>query len=68
MKKVLLTVLAGLLAGMTFVPAFAQDDEKKYEFNGMVRARYEYADAGDPTLGSLMEAFLGAFPPTPVGA
>jgi len=34
----------------------------------VVRARYEYADAGDPTLGSLMEAFLGAFPPTPVGA
>jgi len=43
MKKVLFTVLAGVLAGMTFVPALAQDDsEKKFEFNGEVRARYEY--------------------------
>jgi hypothetical protein len=43
MKKVLLTVLAGVLAGMTFVPARAQDDaDKKFEFNGEVRARYEY--------------------------
>lgn len=43
MKKVLLTVLAGVLAGMTFVPALAQDDpEKMFTFNGEVRARYEY--------------------------
>jgi len=43
MKKVLFTVLAGVLAGISFVPALAQDDtEKKFEFNGMVRARYEY--------------------------
>ena len=43
MKKVLFTVLAGVLAGMTFVPALAEDDaEKKFEFNGEVRARYEY--------------------------
>jgi len=43
MKKVLFTVLAGVLAGMTFVPALAQDDEeKKFEFNGEVRIRYEY--------------------------
>ncbi len=44
MKKVLLTVLAGVLAGMSYVPAFAADDdaEKTFEFNGMVRARYEY--------------------------
>jgi hypothetical protein len=43
MKKVLFTVLAGLLVGMTFVPARADDDpEKKFEFDGMVRARYEY--------------------------
>ncbi len=43
MKKVLFTVLAGVLAGMTFVPALAQDDtEKTFTFNGEVRARYEY--------------------------
>ncbi len=43
MKKVLLTVLAGLLVGMTFVPALAEDDaEKMFTFNGEVRARYEY--------------------------
>ena len=43
MKKVLFMVLAGVLAGMTFVPARAQDDpDKKFEFNGEVRARYEY--------------------------
>ena len=43
MKKVLLTVLAGVLAGTTFVPARAEDDaENKFEFNGDVRARYEY--------------------------
>jgi hypothetical protein len=43
MKKVLFTVLAGVLAGMTFVPAMAQDDpEKKFAFNGEVRVRYEY--------------------------
>jgi hypothetical protein len=43
MKRVLFTVLAGMLAGMTFVPALADDDaEKKFEFNGEVRARYEY--------------------------
>jgi len=52
MKKVLFTVLAGVLAGMTFVPALAQDDaEKKFEFNGEVRARYEnlnnYTDLKD---------------------
>jgi hypothetical protein len=45
MKKVLLTVLAGMLAGTMFVPARAEDDpEKKIEFNGMVRARYEFLD------------------------
>ena len=44
MKKVLFTVLAGVLAGMSYVPAFAADDdaEKTFEFNGLVRARYEY--------------------------
>jgi len=43
MKKVLLTVLAGVLAGTTFAPARAQDDaEKTFEFNGMTRVRYEY--------------------------
>jgi hypothetical protein len=42
MKKVLFTVLAGALVGMTFVPARAEDEEKKFEFNGEVRARYEY--------------------------
>lgn len=43
MKKVLFTVLAGVLAGMTFVPAHAEDDaDKTFDFNGMVRARYEY--------------------------
>jgi hypothetical protein len=43
MKKVLFTVLAVVGLGMTFVPALAQDDaEKKFEFNGMIRARYEY--------------------------
>jgi hypothetical protein len=42
MKKVLFMVLAGVLAGMTFVPAIADDDEKRFEFDGMVRARYEY--------------------------
>jgi len=43
MKKVLLTVLAGALCGLTFVPALAQDDaEKKFVINGEVRARYEY--------------------------
>jgi hypothetical protein len=43
MKKLLFSVLAGVLAGMTFVPAHAQDDaEKSFDFNGMVRARYDY--------------------------
>ena len=43
MKKVLLTVLAGVLAGMTFAPARADDDgEKTFNFNGEVRVRYEY--------------------------
>lgn len=43
MKKVLLTVLAGALTGMAFVPALAADDaEKKFVINGEVRARYEY--------------------------
>ena len=43
MKKVLFTVLAGLLAGMTIIPARAADDaDKMFEFNGEVRARYEY--------------------------
>jgi hypothetical protein len=42
MKKVLFTVLAGVLAGMTFAPALAADDEKMFTFNGEVRARYEY--------------------------
>jgi hypothetical protein len=43
MKKVLLMVLAGVLAGMPFVPARAADDEeKKFEFTGEIRARYEY--------------------------
>src|SRR5262245_21337478 len=43
MKKVLFTVLAGVLAGMTVAPAArAADDEKRFEFDGMVRARYEY--------------------------
>ena len=43
MKKVLLTVLAGALIGLTFAPARAQDDaDKKFVFNGEVRARWEY--------------------------
>jgi hypothetical protein len=43
MKKVLLTVLAGVIAGAVCAPARAQDDaEKTFEFNGEVRARYEY--------------------------
>jgi len=43
MKKVLLTVLAAALAGATFVPARAEDDaEKKFDFTGEVRTRYEY--------------------------
>ncbi len=43
MKKVLFTVLAGVLTGMTFVPARAADDaDKTFEFTGEVRARYEY--------------------------
>jgi hypothetical protein len=43
MEKVLLTVLAGVLAGMTFAPARADDDaDKRFEFNGEIRARYEY--------------------------
>ena len=43
MKKVLFTVLAGVLAGMSFAPARAEDDmDKKFDFNGDVRVRYEY--------------------------
>jgi hypothetical protein len=43
MKKVLFTVLAGVLAGMTFAPARAEDDaERRFDFNGMARVRYEY--------------------------
>ena len=43
MKKVLFTVLAGVLAGMTFAPARAEDDaEKRFDFNGEARVRYEY--------------------------
>jgi hypothetical protein len=42
MKKVLLTVLAGALTGMAFVPALAADESDKFTFNGEVRARYEY--------------------------
>ncbi len=37
----------------------------------VVRARYEYADAGEPTLGALVDAFLGrvlAVPPRDPGA
>jgi predicted GTPase len=29
----------------------------------VVRARYEFADAGEPTLGSLIDAFLATRPP-----
>jgi predicted GTPase len=29
----------------------------------VVRARYEYADAGEPTLGAIVDAFLAARPP-----
>jgi hypothetical protein len=42
MKKVLLTVLAGALAGATFAPVLAADDSDTFTFNGEVRARYEY--------------------------
>lgn len=43
MKKLLFTVLAGMLAGMSAVPALADDDaDNTFEFNGEVRARYEY--------------------------
>ena len=59
MKKVLFTVLAGMVAGMMFVPALADEDpEKKIDFDGQVRIRYEYlnnyldlmdnAGSGDP--------------------
>ena len=41
MKKVLLTVLAGALAGTMF-PALAADESDTFTFNGEVRARYEY--------------------------
>jgi hypothetical protein len=41
MKKVLLTVLAGALAGTLF-PALAADESDTFTFNGEVRARYEY--------------------------
>lgn len=54
MKKVLYTVFAGALAGMTIAPALAADDaEKKFDFNGSLRARYEnlnnYNDLTDET-------------------
>jgi hypothetical protein len=57
MKKVLFTVVAGLLAGMTVIPARAADDaDKMFTFNGEVRARYEYLnnylDLTDNTGGS----------------
>jgi hypothetical protein len=60
MKKVLLTVLAGVLAGATFGPALAQDDaEKRFEFNGQVRARYDflgnYLDLADNDSGSAVD-------------
>lgn len=43
MKKVLFTVFAGVLAGMTITPARAADDaDPMFTFNGEVRARYEY--------------------------
>src|SRR5262245_39377317 len=44
MKKVLFTVLAGVLAGMTFAPAPAADDDANdmFKFNGEARVRYEY--------------------------
>jgi hypothetical protein len=45
MKKVLFTVFAGVMAGLTMAPAVAQDDTSKmFTFNGEVRARYEYLD------------------------
>ena len=67
MKKVLLMVLAGVLAG-AFAPARAADDgENKFEFDGMVRARYEYLnnylDQFDNQSGS--SAFDDAFGVTP---
>jgi hypothetical protein len=43
MKKMLFTVFAGLVAGLTVIPARAADDaDKMFTFNGEVRARYEY--------------------------
>lgn len=43
MKKVLFTVLAGVLAGTTIAPALAEDaDKPTFEFDGGVRVRYEY--------------------------
>ena len=45
MKRVLLTVLAGALAALPFVPARAGDDtEKRFEFDGLVRARFDYTN------------------------
>jgi len=64
MKKVWLTVLVGALLGITFVPALAEDDaEKKFEFTGEVRARYEYLNNytdlqdNDPATDSFDDAF-----------
>ena len=43
MKKVVFTVLAGVLAGMTFAPARAEDNaDRRFDFNGEARVRYEY--------------------------
>src|SRR5262245_51567684 len=67
MKKVLLTVLAGALAGLPFVPARAADDsEAKFDFDGMVRARYEYLnnyfDQADQIGGVDSDDHLGVMP------
>src|SRR5262245_34225911 len=42
MKKVVLTVLACALAAPIVPVRAADDSESKFEFNGMVRSRYEY--------------------------